>query len=117
MLELVALQSPRSQLVYLLRYDTVMRAFPGEITYDKSAETIDRAGWEAIAADQAGDETAPPQPSWEQARDARKMTQRQALFTATIYLVMWHCSQPIVYLVMLYYYKCYVASAGLEMLL
>lgn len=30
----------RSQLVYLLRYDTVMRAFPGEITYDKSAETI-----------------------------------------------------------------------------
>eukprot|EP01045_Picozoa_sp_COSAG04_P018755 COSAG04_NODE_1760_length_5665_cov_4.392203_2_plen_786_part_00 len=79
---------------------------------DGEAETIQRAGWEAIAADQAGDATAEPQSSWAQVLDARKLTQRQALFIATTHLALWHWLQPVVYLWMLARYQCYVASLG-----
>ena len=55
---------------------------------------------------------AEPQPTWEQAREARGLTVRQAISSAMAKLVLWHWSQPVVYLCMLLPYRCVVAGFG-----
>eukprot|EP01045_Picozoa_sp_COSAG04_P002969 COSAG04_NODE_116_length_25104_cov_94.064907_9_plen_634_part_00 len=80
---------------------------------DGDADTIQRAGWDAIVGDLQTEATN-PQSSWTQAREARKLTQRQAISSAVAKLTLWHWSQPVVYLWMLAVYRCYVASLGLS---
>ena len=48
-----------------------------------------------------------------EAREARELTPRQAAASATIKLVFWHWSQPVVYLSMLLPYRCFIAELGL----
>ena len=55
----------------------------------------------------AGDERL-LQSSWEQARAARGLTRRQAIFVSVLKLFLWHFSQPVAYLVVLRSYRCYV---------
>ena len=69
------------------------------------AGDADRAGWVAIVQPTA----AAPQPTWADAREARGLTQRQALSSAVAKLVLWHLSQPLAYLGLLYVYRCFVA--------
>jgi hypothetical protein len=69
------------------------------------AGDADRAGWVAIVQPTA----AVPQPTWAEAREARGLTQRQALSSAVAKLVLWHLSQPLAYLGLLYVYRCFVA--------
>ena len=45
-------------------------------------------------------------------REARGLTPPQAAASAIVKLVLWHWSQPVVYLSMLVPYRCYVASLG-----
>ena len=45
-------------------------------------------------------------------RDRRGLTRLQAASSAVIKLVLWHWSQPVVYLWMLFVYRCYVATLG-----
>eukprot|EP01045_Picozoa_sp_COSAG04_P042483 COSAG04_NODE_13442_length_606_cov_0.710059_1_plen_161_part_01 len=84
---------------------------------DGDADTIQRAGWDAIVGDVADKGGSNPQSSWTQAREARKLTQRQAVSSAVTKLMLWHWSQPVVYLWMLFVYRCYVASLGLTQML
>eukprot|EP01045_Picozoa_sp_COSAG04_P025370 COSAG04_NODE_3319_length_2939_cov_23.714085_1_plen_716_part_00 len=70
------------------------------------------AGWTAIVGSGGGALGAASQPTWEEAREARGLTVRQAISSAVVKLVLWHCSQPVVYLSMLFLYRCYVASLG-----
>ena len=77
---------------------------------DGNAETIRRAGWEAIVGLSGASSTA--QSTWDEAREARKLTQRQAVSSAAVKLTCWHWSQPIVYLWMLVPYRCFIASLG-----
>eukprot|EP01045_Picozoa_sp_COSAG04_P003205 COSAG04_NODE_129_length_24418_cov_207.438217_8_plen_726_part_00 len=85
---------------------------------DGDADTIRRAGWDAIVgaleSDLPDEGSSNPQSSWTQAREARKLTQRQAISSAVAKLLLWHWSQPVVYLWMLFVYRCYVASLGLS---
>eukprot|EP01046_Picozoa_sp_COSAG06_P027169 COSAG06_NODE_2381_length_6980_cov_11.893039_1_plen_273_part_00 len=69
------------------------------------AGDADRAGWVAIVQPTA----AAPQPTWAEAREARGLTQRQALSSSVAKLVLWHLSQPLAYLGLLYVYRCFVA--------
>jgi hypothetical protein len=69
------------------------------------AGDADRAGWVAIVQPTA----AAPQPTWAEAREARGLTQRQALSSGVAKLVLWHLSQPLAYLGLLYVYRCFVA--------
>ena len=69
------------------------------------AGDAERAGWVAIVQPTA----AAPQPTWAEAREARGLTQRQALSSAVAKLVLWHLSQPLAYLGLLYVYRCFVA--------
>jgi hypothetical protein len=69
----------------------------------------DRAGWLAIAGGNKEDWT---QPTWTVAREARGLTQRQALPVAAIKLVFWHLSQPAAYLWLLGDYRCDIAELG-----
>ena len=68
---------------------------------------VERAGWLAIV-----DDGQVPQHTWHEARDARKLTQRQAVASAATRLLMWHWSQPLAYLWVLRVYRCYVAALG-----
>jgi hypothetical protein len=84
---------------------------------DGDAETVfQRAGWEAIVGrpiGQMGDgDGGDPQSTWEQARAARNLTQRRAVTSAITKLLLWHWSQPVAYLWMLFPYRCYIASLG-----
>jgi hypothetical protein len=80
------------------------------LSSDGNAETIQRAGWEAIVGVSGASSTT--QSTWDEAREARKLTQRQAISSAVVKLTCWHWSQPIVYLWMLFPYRCYIASLG-----
>ena len=67
----------------------------------------DRAGWLAIVeADQT------PQSTWVETRESRNLTHRQAFASSITRLVLWHWSQPLVYIWMLRVYRCYIASLG-----
>eukprot|EP01043_Picozoa_sp_COSAG02_P027238 COSAG02_NODE_1598_length_11761_cov_15.902418_5_plen_584_part_00 len=77
---------------------------------DGNAETIRCAGWEAIVDLSGASNTG--QSTWDEAREARKLTQRQAVSSAVLKLTCWHWSQPIVFLWMLVPYRCYIASLG-----
>ena len=74
------------------------------------------AGWDAIVGPSGADDAVetPPQSTWVQAREARKLTQRQAVSTAVAKALLWHASQPAVYLFVLRVYSCHVASLGGE---
>eukprot|EP01046_Picozoa_sp_COSAG06_P054180 COSAG06_NODE_9568_length_1868_cov_46.562465_1_plen_516_part_10 len=74
------------------------------------------AGWDAIVGPRGADSApgAPPQSTWAQAREARKLTQRQAVSSAVAKALLWHASQPTVYLFVLRVYSCHVASLGGE---
>ena len=69
------------------------------------AGDAERAGWVAIVQPTA----AVPQPTWAEGREARGLTQRQALSSGVAKLVLWHLSQPLAYLGLLYVYRCFVA--------
>ena len=66
------------------------------------------AGWLALV--QPAD--AKPQPTWAEAREARGLTQRQASSSAVAKLFLWHLSQPLAYLGLLFVYRCFVAKLG-----
>ena len=51
----------------------------------------DMAGWFAIVGDHTGDRA---QGAWAEARDARHMTQKQAVVLGGAKLLLWHWSQP-----------------------
>eukprot|EP01046_Picozoa_sp_COSAG06_P042007 COSAG06_NODE_5292_length_3581_cov_226.792391_5_plen_278_part_01 len=74
------------------------------------------AGWDAIVGPSGADDAVetPSQSTWAQAREARKLTQRQAVSTAIAKALLWHASQPTVYLFVLRVYSCHVASLGGE---
>ena len=71
----------------------------------------DRAGWLAIVGGHPDDVA---QPTWAEAREARKMTQRQAIAIAVTKLTLWHWSQPLAYLWLLFSYRCLVAELGVQ---
>jgi hypothetical protein len=48
--------------------------------------------------------------TWEQARDARGLSQRNAKTIGIAKLVLWHWSQPLAYMVMLARYRCFLAT-------
>ena len=75
-------------------------------------DVLSRAGWMAIVGRGGGESGTEPQPTWQQVCDARRLTKLQAVFSATIKLLLWHWSQPVVYTSMLVPYRCYVASLG-----
>eukprot|EP00329_Picozoa_sp_Boothbay-MS584-11_P007690 68555_4 len=79
-----------------------------------AADTVSlkKSGWAAIAGVQAGDPPAEPQATWPEACEARALTQKQAVASAATKLVLWHWSQPIAYLLVLWGYRCYVAALG-----
>jgi hypothetical protein len=68
----------------------------------------ERAGWLALVQPAA----AAAQPTWAEAREARGLTQRQAVSIATLKLMFWHLVQPTVYLGLLFVYRCFVAKLG-----
>eukprot|EP01043_Picozoa_sp_COSAG02_P062840 COSAG02_NODE_8770_length_2451_cov_2.071854_1_plen_403_part_10 len=70
------------------------------------------AGWMAIVGSRGGEASAEPQSTWKQAREARDLPWRQAIASAATKLLLWHWSQPVVYLWMLAVYRCFVASLG-----
>ena len=66
------------------------------------------AGWLSLVQPADGK----PQPTWATAREARGLSQRQAVSSATAKLFLWHLSQPLAYLGLLYVYRCFVAQLG-----
>jgi hypothetical protein len=62
------------------------------------------AGWGAIVGLGGGEATR--QSSWQQAKNARRMTTRQALASACAKLALWHWSQPVAYFWVLWAYRC-----------
>eukprot|EP01046_Picozoa_sp_COSAG06_P038039 COSAG06_NODE_4353_length_4336_cov_3.279443_3_plen_234_part_01 len=66
------------------------------------------AGWDAVVGSRSGEASEAMQSSWEQARDARRLTMRQAVSSAVTKVLFWHASQPVVYLYMLDVYSCHV---------
>ena len=70
------------------------------------------AGWMAIVGSRSGEASTEPQSTWEQVREARDLPWRQAIASAVTKLLLWHWSQPVVYLWMLAVYRCFVASLG-----
>lgn len=81
---------------------------------DGDAQVVSNAGWEAIVGRGINATDGPHQPSWAQARDARKLTQQQAVSSGVVKLLFWHWSQPVVFLWMLVAYRCVIASLGDE---
>eukprot|EP01047_Picozoa_sp_COSAG01_P029518 COSAG01_NODE_2027_length_8600_cov_3.986356_2_plen_376_part_00 len=81
---------------------------PGDAAAD-GAE-LRKSGWLAIAGMRAGEPGEEPQATWAEACEARALTQRQALSSAAAKLFLWHWSQPIAYLLVLWGYRCYVAA-------
>ena len=71
----------------------------------------DSAGWLAIVGGHPDDVA---QPTWAEAREARKMTQRQAVVSGATKLMLWHWSQPLTYLWLLFSYRCLVAELGVQ---
>ena len=55
------------------------------VSSNGDAETIQRVGWEAIVGTPGGNKGA--QSTWEEAREARKLTNRQAISSAIIKLI------------------------------
>jgi hypothetical protein len=70
------------------------------------------AGWDAIVGNRSGNSDRELQSTWEQARAARQLTQRQAVSSAITKALIWHSSQPLIYLYVLNVYSCQVASMG-----
>lgn len=77
-------------------------------------DDVQKAGWNAIVGRRVGDAGPQPQSTWAEARDARSLTQQQARASALTKLFLWHWSQPVAYLLVLWGYRCYVAALGLE---
>jgi hypothetical protein len=73
---------------------------------------INKSGWLAIVGVRAGEPGERPQSTWAEVCEARALTQRQALSSAATKLLLWHWSQPIAYLLVLWGYRCYVAALG-----
>ena len=71
-----------------------------------------KAGWDAIVGSRSGEAGETPQSDWEQARESRRLTMRQAVSSAVTKVLLWHASQPIVYLYVLDVYSCHVSSLG-----
>jgi hypothetical protein len=71
-----------------------------------------KSGWIAIAGVRVGEPGEQPQATWAEACQARALTQRQALSSAAAKLLLWHWSQPVAYLLVLWGYRCYVAALG-----
>eukprot|EP01043_Picozoa_sp_COSAG02_P008959 COSAG02_NODE_297_length_25355_cov_78.632998_10_plen_838_part_00 len=71
-----------------------------------------KAGWDAIVGSRSSEEGGGAQSTWTQAREARRLTQQQAVASASAKALCWHTSQPLVYLVVLRIYSCYIASLG-----
>ena len=67
------------------------------------------AGWLAIVG---GHEERRAQPTWAEARDARGMKQRTALWLGSVKVVFWHWPQPAAYIWLLMSYRCFVAELG-----
>eukprot|EP01045_Picozoa_sp_COSAG04_P015194 COSAG04_NODE_1185_length_7876_cov_15.856629_3_plen_671_part_00 len=77
----------------------------------------EHAGWLAIVGQNDGAASdsgaaSEPQSTWEEARETRRLTKRQAAASAIAKLFLWHWSQPFVYLWVFRAYRCYVASLG-----
>ena len=70
------------------------------------------AGWDAIVGNRSENSDREPQSTWEQAQVARQLTPRQAVSSAIAKALMWHSSQPLIYLYVLHVYSCQVASLG-----
>lgn len=70
------------------------------------------AGWDAVVGSRSGSASGATQSSWEQAREARRLTMRQAISSSVTKVLFWHASQPVVYLYMLDVYSCHVSSLG-----
>ena len=70
------------------------------------------AGWDAIVGNRRGKVGDAAQSTWTQAREARGLTQQQAVASASAKALLWHSSQPLVYLIVLRVYSCYIASLG-----
>eukprot|EP01047_Picozoa_sp_COSAG01_P038669 COSAG01_NODE_3152_length_6498_cov_17.406470_3_plen_786_part_00 len=70
------------------------------------------SGWAAIAGVRGGDPEEQPQATWAETCESRALTNRQALASALSKLLMWHWSQPLAYLTVLWGYRCYVAALG-----
>ena len=69
----------------------------------------DMAGWFAIVGDHAGDRA---QSTWTEARDGRRMSQKQAVVLGGAKLLLWHWSQPGAFLWLLYVFRCEVTALG-----
>eukprot|EP01043_Picozoa_sp_COSAG02_P011308 COSAG02_NODE_415_length_22762_cov_133.681816_7_plen_154_part_00 len=82
----------------LLRGRAVAADGAGDDTPEDSARD---AGWNAIVGRRVGDAGPRPQPRWAEARDARGLTQQQAVASALTKLLQWHWSQPVAYLLVL----------------
>ena len=65
-------------------------------------------GWNAVV----GGASSSPQPGWVVAREARGLTQRQAVGIASAKAVLWHFSQPLAYLAVLGSFRCIVIGLG-----
>ena len=70
------------------------------------------AGWDAIVGSRGEQAGAVPQTTWTQAHETRHLTQQPAVVSAAAKALLWHASQPLVYLVVLCVYSCHVASLG-----
>jgi len=68
-----------------------------------------KSGWNAIVGQRVGDAGPQRQSTWLEACQARGLTHQQALASAATKLLLWHWSQPVAYLLVLWGYRCYVA--------
>ena len=71
-----------------------------------------KSGWNAIVGQRVGDAGPQRQSTWLEACQARGLTHQQALASALTKLLLWHWSQPVAYLLVLWGYRCYVAALG-----
>eukprot|EP01044_Picomonas_judraskeda_P013975 COSAG03_NODE_2176_length_3045_cov_1.792261_1_plen_899_part_01 len=72
-------------------------------------DEVDMTGWFAIVGDHSGDRA---QCTWTEARDARRMSQKQAIVLGGAKLLLWHWSQPGAFLWLLYVFRCEVTALG-----
>jgi hypothetical protein len=66
------------------------------------------AGWVAIV-EETFDQ---PQPAWAEARAARGLIQWQAASSAIAKFFLWHTSQPLAFLGLVFVFRCFIAGLG-----
>ena len=69
----------------------------------------DLAGWLSVVGGHADGRR---QATWAEAREARGLKENTARWLAVAKLVLWHWSQPVAYVWLLWNYRCYVAKLG-----